>query len=157
MRRRHRGQALVEFALLFPILVLILLGIFDLGRAVFAYNTIGGAAREGARVAAVNQIMSSPDCVNNRPVVNPADAHWSIKRCAVDKAFNLGLTEADVTVAFAPPPGSTFACSPTIRVGCLATVTVAHSFVLATPIVSDLVGPIGLEAVSEMPIERVFP
>lgn len=148
---------MVEFALIFPVLVLILLGTFDLGRAVFAYNTIGGAAREGARVAAVNQILSSPDCLNNRPVVNTADPHWSIKRCAVDKGFNLGLQESDVTVAFTPPPGSVFTCSPTIRVGCLATVTVAHSFTLITPVIGDLVGPIGLEAVSEMPIERVFP
>ena len=53
---RPRGQALVEFALVFPVLILILLGIFEVGRAVFAYNTIGNAAREGARVAAVNQI-----------------------------------------------------------------------------------------------------
>ncbi len=57
---------------MFPILVLILLGIFEVGRAVFAYNTIGNAAREGARVAAVNQIQTSPDCVNDRPIVNPA-------------------------------------------------------------------------------------
>ena len=84
-RRAHRrGQALVEFALVFPVLVLILLGIFEVGRAVFAYNTLGNAAREGARVAAVNQIENSPDCVNNRPIVDPTpgNAHWSIKRCA---------------------------------------------------------------------------
>ena len=155
--QRSTGQALVEFALVFPVLVMILLCIFDLGRAVFAYNIIGGAAREGARVAAVNQIQSSPDCVNNRPVVNPATPHWSIKRCAADEAATLGLTESDVTVAFAPPPGAPFTCSPVVRVGCLAQVTVRHTFTLATPVISDLVGPIGLEAISEMPIERVFP
>ena len=60
---RERGQGLVEFALVFPVFILLLLGIFDLGRAVYAYNTIGDAAREGARVAIVNQIETSPDCV----------------------------------------------------------------------------------------------
>jgi Flp pilus assembly protein TadG len=158
IRRRHaRGQALVEFALVFPILVLILLGIFEVGRAVFAFNTVGNAAREGARVAAVNQIQTSPDCVNNRPIVNVATPHWSIKRCAADKALSLGLTESDVTVAFNPPPGVTYTCSPTRRVGCLATVTVRYTYRATTPIIGDILGPIALEGVSEMPIERVFP
>ena len=156
-RSRRRGQALVEFALVFPVLVLILLGIFEVGRAVFAFNTIGNAAREGARIAAVNQIEDSPDCVNNRPVVNPGSPHWSIKRCAADSALTLGVTESDVTVAYNPPPGVTYTCSPTLRVGCLATVTVRYTYRATTPIIGDILGPIALEAVSEMPIERVFP
>jgi Flp pilus assembly protein TadG len=153
----RRGQALVEFALIFPVLVLLLLGIFEVGRLVFAYNTLGNAAREGARVAAVNQIQTSPDCTNNRPIVNPATPHWSIKQCAADKALVLGLTDTDVDVAYSPPPDVTFTCSPTLRVGCLATVTVTHEFRAITPIIGDIIGPIDLEAVSEMPIERVFP
>src|ERR671912_110155 len=49
--RRDRGQALVEFALVLPL--------FLLGRAVFAYNTLTNAAREGARLAIVNQDLTS--------------------------------------------------------------------------------------------------
>ena len=48
LRRDERGQALVEFALVLPIFILLLVAIFDLGRAVFAYNTLTNAAREGA-------------------------------------------------------------------------------------------------------------
>ena len=63
LRRRRagneRGQALVEFALVLPIFVLLLVAIFDLGRAVFAYNTLTNAAREGARMAIVNQYKPS--------------------------------------------------------------------------------------------------
>jgi Flp pilus assembly protein TadG len=55
LRGGRRGQGLVEFALVFPILMLMLLGLVDLGRAVFAYNTITNAAREGARLGIVNQ------------------------------------------------------------------------------------------------------
>ncbi len=47
---RLRGQSLVEFALILPIFVLIVVGIFDLGRAFFAYIAIANAAREGVRV-----------------------------------------------------------------------------------------------------------
>src|SRR5688572_17121227 len=62
MRRgpdRRRGQALVEFALIIPLFLLLLVGIFDLGRAVFAFNTLTNAAREGARIAIVNQYEPS--------------------------------------------------------------------------------------------------
>lgn len=46
---REQGQALVEFALVIPLLLLLLLGIIELGRMIFTYSMIIGAAREGAR------------------------------------------------------------------------------------------------------------
>jgi Flp pilus assembly protein TadG len=49
--RRHSGQSMVEFAVLAPIFFLLLLGTIDLGRAVYIYNTISDAAREGTRAA----------------------------------------------------------------------------------------------------------
>ena len=56
MRRRgrtvQRSQALIEFALVSPVLLLLIFGIIDLGRAIFYYDTLTHAAREGARVAA---------------------------------------------------------------------------------------------------------
>jgi hypothetical protein len=48
----QRSQALIEFALVSPVLLLLLFGIIDVGRAVFYYDTLGHAAREGARSAA---------------------------------------------------------------------------------------------------------
>jgi hypothetical protein len=48
---RLRGQSMVEFAVLAPIFFMLLLGTIDLGRAVYIYNTISDAAREGARAA----------------------------------------------------------------------------------------------------------
>ena len=50
-RRRGRGQALVEFALVFPIFMLLVFGMLDFGFALFSRMTIINAAREGARVA----------------------------------------------------------------------------------------------------------
>jgi Flp pilus assembly protein TadG len=46
----HAGQSMVEFALLLPLIVLLLVGVFDLGRAFFSYIAITNAAREGTRV-----------------------------------------------------------------------------------------------------------
>ncbi|MDP9236392.1 MAG: pilus assembly protein [Chloroflexota bacterium] len=51
---RERGQSLVEFALVMPIFLVILLGTFEGVRAVLAYNTLSNASREGARYALVH-------------------------------------------------------------------------------------------------------
>ena len=51
--RRENGQALVEYALILPVLLLLLLGIIEFGVVVFSYDTIANAAREGARYGAV--------------------------------------------------------------------------------------------------------
>jgi len=50
---QQQGQSLVEFALIMPILVIILFGIIEWGRLWMTMNVLSGAAREGARVAAV--------------------------------------------------------------------------------------------------------
>jgi hypothetical protein len=49
----RRGQALVEFSLAIIVFLTMLMGIFDLGRAIFTYNGVSEAARDIARRAAV--------------------------------------------------------------------------------------------------------
>lgn len=51
--RRERGQALVEFGLVLPILLLLIFGLVDFGRAVYAQNALSEAARDGARWGSV--------------------------------------------------------------------------------------------------------
>ena len=48
-----RAQALVEFALALPVLLLLMLGVFDAGRVAVAAGSLANGAREGARTAAV--------------------------------------------------------------------------------------------------------
>jgi len=55
----HTGQAVVELALLLPVLILILVGILDLGRIYGAQVTITNAAREGARYGAIYPTASA--------------------------------------------------------------------------------------------------
>ena len=52
---RERGAAAVEFALLLPVLLLLVFGIVDFGRALNAQITLTQAAREGVRLAALGQ------------------------------------------------------------------------------------------------------
>ena len=48
--RGERGQAIIELALTLPLLLLIVLGIFDFGLMFQKYEVVTNAAREGARV-----------------------------------------------------------------------------------------------------------
>jgi Flp pilus assembly protein TadG len=127
-RRTVPGQGLVEFALVLPLLILLIVGIFDFGRAVYSYNAISNAARIGNRVAIVDQNVGV------------------IKAAAVAEAVAVPITDADVAVSFD--------CQD--QIGCLASVSVEYDYVPATPMIEALVGNILLTGSSEMPIERVF-
>ena len=50
----RRGQAMVEFSLVFIVFLMLMVGLFELGRAVWIYTTVAHAARQGARYAMVN-------------------------------------------------------------------------------------------------------
>lgn len=173
-RDRQRGQGLVEFALVFPIIVLLLIATFDMGRAVYAYTSIANAARQGARVAAVNQLYpagSVTTCAENMPVEDMTSGGtptWSARACAAAAATSLGLTPSNVTVAYAAPSGSTLACpagpapaaasaNTPFHVGCIASVTVSYPFAPITPLIGGFLGSFTMSSTSQMPVERVFP
>jgi hypothetical protein len=155
--RDARGQSLVEFALVIPIILLVIVGFFEIGRAVFAYNTLANAARQGARVATVNQLADVTECNAMWPIDDPYEPHWSIRGCAILAAKTLGITTANVSVSFAAPPDTTLTCTPTLHVGCIASVTVTYYYSVATPFVNKLIGPMTMSQTSQMPVERVFP
>jgi Flp pilus assembly protein TadG len=159
-RHRARGQALVEFAFVFPVIVLLAFGFIDVGRAVFGYNTLTNAARQAARVAAVNQIdpaVGPWNCLANTPVQSAASPSWTFRGCAVTAGAAVGVTDADVSVSYAAPPGTTIQCTSSLTVGCIVAVTVTSDFVPITPIAGSIIGPISMSATSDMPVERLFP
>jgi Flp pilus assembly protein TadG len=80
------GQSLVEFALVVPLLLLLVLGIFEFARAYNAWHVITDAGREGARVA----VVADPD-VDSAAVV-------AVIRDALARA-HLNDPEADIQVA----------------------------------------------------------
>jgi Flp pilus assembly protein TadG len=68
-RRRGRGQALVEFAIALPIFLMLLMGVFDLGRAIYMYNGVSEASREIARVTSVHPGSPLGNSANTAAVV----------------------------------------------------------------------------------------
>ena len=73
-RPRDIGQGLVEFALVLPIFLAILIGMVDIGRAVWANNAIANAAREGARYATVHGGSKENQCPVGPPVTTGTNA-----------------------------------------------------------------------------------
>lgn len=138
IRNRDRGQTLVEFALIIPVFILMLMGIFDLGRAVYGFNTVNNAAREGARLGIVDQNVTD------------------IQAKAADHAANLGLGTSNVSVDFRDKdtPNTANSCSK-LDIGCLTTVEVNYTFQAITPLIGNIVGTINIVGTSQFPIESV--
>jgi Flp pilus assembly protein TadG len=80
---RKRGQAMVEFALVLPIFMLILSGILDFGFALYSRMTVINAAREGARAAAM--------------VTDTSTIPTVVSAAATSAAGQAGLTPSSVT------------------------------------------------------------
>lgn len=59
LRRGGRGQSLVEFSLLLPVMLIIIFGIIDFGMGLRSYISLTNATREGARFAAVGNPAGS--------------------------------------------------------------------------------------------------
>ena len=49
MKRKEHGQGIMEFALAFPILLAIFVGLFEFGRAIYVLNSVYTASREATR------------------------------------------------------------------------------------------------------------
>ncbi len=105
---RDRGAAMVEFALVLPILLLLVIGIVEFGRAYNAQVSIQGAAREGARALALGE---------------PAAAVSAAVTNAAPSVSGLSISQSGC------PAGSTSTSTA------YATVTVSTNFTFGIPFV----------------------
>lgn len=104
----ERGQSALELALILPILLMLVVGIAEFGRAWMTVNVLTGAVREGARLAAV-----TPDLGANRDQVqgavtellNTANLQPAFVRVSVEPAMpNTVRVEAAVEFSFVQAP-----------------------------------------------------
>jgi Flp pilus assembly protein TadG len=87
--RNRRGAAAVEFAVVAPILVTIMMGLIQSGRGYEAKNLLAGAAREGARYAAMDRSkMVSTGQTTNQKLINDVKNFLSTD----------GIPKQDITV-----------------------------------------------------------
>jgi len=90
--RDDRGTSTMEFALILPVLVLLLVGIVDIARALNAYIVVGSASQEGARYA----------------IVNPTAAPSAIASAARTRAEPLNTASLAITAEYYDNAAATF-------------------------------------------------
>ncbi|HEY1162754.1 MAG TPA: TadE/TadG family type IV pilus assembly protein [Candidatus Dormibacteraeota bacterium] len=153
------SQALIEFALISPVLLLLLFGIVDIGRAVFYYDTLNHAAREGARAAvkAPTKLPTNADVLAavtgqlvGAPVTEPCPQGPVTTATPPANAAWLYVTEPDppASVESSPPmnaPGGEYAasaagsCSAVNPAGNNAQlqITLRFNLILITPVIAQ--------------------
>lgn len=165
--RSQRSQALVEFAMITPIFLLVIFMAIDISRLLYAYTAISSAARDGARTASLTTAQFS-DCqiiqevelvgqgfpvtmdpnsiVGNSDPNNPAGALQP-----TTPPSNMGYAYIWPAVATANPPDSNCnsasqrAISPTVK---HVAVEIQYHFVPLLPLVNNFTNNIIIKTIS---------
>jgi len=151
-RRGQRSQAMTEFALVAPVLLLLTFGIIDFGRALYFYAAAGAVAREAARTATVTYGVALP---THTSVIQSAQVHFPGATVVEPDCVN-GPIPSDVpspgyawVFTTEPNPGSVPDPSPSPDAAGgdapaagrdVLEVTVVYNFVPITPLVSSVIG-----------------
>jgi Flp pilus assembly protein TadG len=93
--RQEEGQGMVEFAMVLPILMAVMLGIVQFGIIFNNYETLTDASRVAARRAATSRFIG--------------DKGASARQAAKDAASNLNLTDAEIEISSCAP--GTYPCT----------------------------------------------
>ena len=91
----RRGQALVEFAMVMPLLLLLLVGLIEFGRAWNLHQVVTDASREGARHAV---LQSEADPADRQDSVSNV-----VNRALANAAVNTANPNIDIDVGTADP------------------------------------------------------
>ncbi len=131
VKSKTRAQSMVEMALILPVLLLILFGLIEFGRALFIYTVVSNAAREGARqglVAPTDQVLIR-EAAYSRAILIPTNT------LTIDISYDGG--EASV------PPHT-----PLLKGQDRVVVQVTYQFSMITPIISSIFPPIDIHFLS---------
>ena len=103
--KNQKGQALVEFAIILPLLFLLIFGIFEFGRAMFIKNSLNNAARSAVRVAVVTPTLADIT-YSAGAFTNPPDGTDKIKAKIYDILLYIKKDTATATVNVVEHPNA---------------------------------------------------
>ena len=136
-RRGRRGQSLVEFTLVLPMLLLLILVGLDFGRVFLGWVELNNVVREAANYAADN-----PGAWNTATPDAAAQAEY--QRLVTNDASAINCTLPSPVPAPAFPDGP----NGSHPIGELVTASFTCQFRIVTPVISNIIGTNGLLAVS---------
>jgi hypothetical protein len=129
-KRRQRGSAIVEQAIALPVMVLLMFGVIDMSRALYAYHYVSYIAREATRWASVRSIA------NGGPVDQTQVGNF------VSDVTGMGLDKLQFTtkLSWVAPPNASPLCPGGLansnlnrKPGCVVQVTVDYNFKFVVP------------------------
>lgn len=109
-----QGAAVVEFAVVLPILLTFLFGIIEVGRIMMVNHTLNNAARDGARIAslpgadnnavltAINNQLSGAGLVLDSYVFSPADISTAVRDDPVTVTVRINYGDIALALGFLP-------------------------------------------------------
>jgi len=133
--KNHRGATAVEFAIVFPLLILLLFGIIEFSVILYDKAMITNASREGARAGIVSQLVR----VSDTQIQGVVDNYCRL--------YLISFRSGAAPVTTVTRTGSTFGSELSV------TVTYTYSFLALPQFVTGLVGPMNLTARTVMRME----
>jgi len=134
--RKEHAQTMVEFALVFPIILLITYGIIEMGRLFFIYTAVTGAAREGARYGAASggTVPQFAECEEIREAVQSTAFLITFPDPENDIQIGYDSGPGSAKISDCPPPLDIFNNYP-INLGdrIVVTATVSYSPIIPLP------------------------
>jgi len=104
--RKQTGQSLAELAIVLPLLLILLLGVFDIGNGFSTYIALSNASREGTRWL----------------TIHPTDKDGATARVYAE-ASSVGLSQDNISVTFVPNKSR-------YKAGEAVTIQITHSYPL---------------------------
>lgn len=155
-----RGSALVEYAIVLPVLLMILFGIMDFSRYLYTYHFVSEVAREATRYAIVRgSTFSGSDCASTSTFA--CDATAADIQSYVQGLTPPGIVSASViatpTWPGTAPAGAATACNTSNgnnSPGCLVQVVVSYPFRFIFPVLPESASTWNISSTSVMVIAQ---
>ncbi len=136
LSRGEKGQSLVEMTLGLMVLIILMSGLIDLGRAYFIYAALEDSAGEGALFMSFN-----PGCQDDTDCPDPNNAMWRIAH-ATEGLIDLNDPNRvqDITITVLDESGNEVTDKANYAVGHTIVVEIWYEFQLLSPIIPEIAG-----------------
>jgi hypothetical protein len=138
-QKKEFGQALVETAITMPLLILILSGLFDLGRIYYTFIALEEAAAEAARYLAIEPSCPTPasgaECSDPNNALYRAEHAGNKEFDILNADWNIPYDAAAIALGFEDPFSQ---CGGVISIGCVVVVQLQYPYTFITPGISAI-------------------
>jgi hypothetical protein len=140
---QHRGQSMLEFSMVLPILMLVIFGLLEVGRAVFMYAAVTNASREAVRYATAygvdeSNVLHYQNCAEIRNTAKRVGFLLPLKDDNIVIKYDTG-PDPDTGVVPAPfascDPGESVDTSMEMNCGDRVVVTITYDYHPMVPLV----------------------